>query len=152
METSVWHSILMVEDDPDDRYLTQSVFEEHCYNVKLDFLADGEEVLAYLDTRPPDMLPSLIVLDKNLPAIDGLNVLREVKEHPRYRYIPVVMVSGTVAPGVVEECYRAGANSFFQKPESDHLTRERISTFLQYWLEVVDLPKRNHHTAIGWEG
>lgn len=151
MDTSVWH-ILMVEDDPDDRYLTQRVFEEHRYNVKLDFLTGGEEVLAYLDTRSQDMLPSLIVLDKNLPAIDGLDVLRKVKEHPGYRYIPVVMVSGTVAPGVVEECYRAGANSFFQKPSGDRLTRERISAFLHYWLEVVDLPTRNHRMSIEWEG
>jgi CheY-like chemotaxis protein len=133
----------MLEDDGDDRQLTLFHFSEQKLNVDLEFLVKPGEVLPYLNDCYNNgwQLPSLIILDKNVPSGCGLDVLREIKGHPVYRQIPTVMVSGSESPGDIKESYRLGANSYIVKPFSTELTAKKIAAFASYWFEISELPK-----------
>lgn len=91
-------AILMAEDDPDDRRLAQEAFAESRLINHLHFVEDGEELLAYLRRQPPygdDLtypMPSLILLDLNMPRLDGREALAEIKADPALRHIPVVVL------------------------------------------------------------
>lgn len=133
----------MLEDDQEDRYITESFFAERNYDIGLVFVTNGYEVMEYLELsrnikRP---LPSLILLDKNVPIGSGIDVLRELKSHRAYRGIPTVMISGTAFAHEVEECYRLGVNSYITKPTNNEQTIQRIATFVEYWFGTVELPQ-----------
>jgi CheY-like chemotaxis protein len=132
----------MLEDDVDDRYITQTYFNELGYDIPLIFLDRPDDVLPYLNNlfEHKQQLPGLILLDKNVPARSGLEVLAELKSHPVFSRIPTVMVSGTALVADVEESYRLGANSFIVKPDSGVLTSQKIETFIRYWFGIVELP------------
>lgn len=133
--------ILMLEDDPDDRFITQTVFEDNNYDVEIRFLDHGRSVLNHLDhcRRNELPLPALIILDKNVPGKGGMEVLRELKSHREYRRLPVVLISGSAHDSEVDEAYAVGANSFIVKPANDRLTQERIDSFVRYWFGIVEL-------------
>ncbi len=134
-------TILMVEDDHDDRYITESFFAERGYNVNVQFVEESDHVITYLeDCTIEGSLPNLILLDLNLPKKNGYEVLKELKTHSQFHIIPVIIVSGTAFPNEVKECYRLGANSFIQKPFTDQLTQQKIETFVNYWFQVTELP------------
>ena len=90
----------MLEDDSEDRYLTESIFKEIGYNVRLEFLTHGPEVIRHLQQceEKGGGYPDLILLDKNVPTGSGMEVLKELKTNARYKTIPVVMISGSDAP------------------------------------------------------
>jgi CheY-like chemotaxis protein len=134
--------ILMLEDDSDDRYITQTVFSEKGYNIPIEFLTNTEYVLPFLQQCIDDSttLPALILLDKNVPASGGLKVLENIKGHPSFRAIPVVMISGTAYPEDVNESYRLGVNSFIVKPFGSEQTANTIETFVNYWFGISELP------------
>ena len=138
------YSILMLEDDADDRLITESTFSSKGFNVELIFLVSGKQVMEYLSQCGQGRtyhFPDLVLLDKNIPMHSGLDVLNEIKSHPVYKKIPVVMVSGTAFQQDVDEAYKLGVNSFIQKPGSDKMTIEKISSFVKYWFETVELPE-----------
>ncbi len=133
--------ILMLEDDMDDRYITEAFFTEKGYNIQLEFLEFSDTTIRHLeDQHSSGSLPNLIILDLNMPRRSGMEVLKEIKSHQSLRFIPVVIVSGTAFPREVKECYSLGANSFIQKPVSDQLTNSKIESFIQYWFNIVELP------------
>jgi CheY-like chemotaxis protein len=135
--------ILMLEDDADDRHITESSLSSNDYNIDLVFVVNGHQVVQYLSDCGPGKrfaYPDLVLLDKNVPLRSGLDVLRDIKTHPIYKRIPVVMVSGTAYPQDVAEAYELGVNSFIQKPPNDKLTVEKISSFVKYWFDTVELP------------
>jgi CheY-like chemotaxis protein len=135
------YTILMVEDDDDDRHITQAFFTEKGYDIDVQFLDNSDRIIPYLeDAAMEGTLPNLILLDLNLPRKNGFEVLKELKTHPQFHLIPVVIVSGTSYPHEVNECYRLGANSFVQKPFTDDLTQKKIETFVDYWFNVTELP------------
>ena len=140
--------VLMIEDDPDDQYLTRSNFKDHGYDMELKFMADGNNLIPFLQSCKQDHLPSLIIVDKNLPTADGLELLRQVKSSAEFKYIPVIVVSGTMMPDDIDECYANGANSIFQKPETDKATTDRIHAFATYWFNVVELPRKKTQAQI----
>ena len=133
----------MLEDDGDDRHITQLFFIEKGYNVGLEFMTDPTRVLPYLETLllKDLLLPQLILLDKNIPMVSGIEVLRQIKAHPVLRMIPVVMISGSSNQDDVNECYRLGVNSFITKPFTNELTAKNIDSFVNYWFGTVDLPE-----------
>jgi len=134
-------SVLMIEDDPDDRYITETTFAESGYPVTLRFLDEPARFIRHLyELKEAGNLPSIIIINKELPGIDGLDLLSDLKANRDFKYIPAVIVSGLAFPKIVEESYRRGANSFIEKPDSGHLTRERINAFIRYWFGIVDLP------------
>jgi CheY-like chemotaxis protein len=133
----------MLEDDLDDRQITSAFFNEQKYEVGLEFLTYSQEVLPYLENcssmRIP--FPGLIILDKNVPVAGGLDALKQIRLHQRFKHIPVVIVSGSAQPAEVEESYRLGASSYICKPFTDEQTRRKIDACVRYWFEIVELPQ-----------
>lgn len=142
-------SILLVEDNPDDRELMKLAFAQGEVPHNLIVVSDGIEALNYLlrqanlsETGNVDsiLMPSLIVMDLNLPKINGIEVLRRIRVHPQTRLIPVVIVSSSNEPQDLIDSYINGCNSYIRKPihftQLQILVRE-IST---YWLTVNQLP------------
>ena len=134
--------ILMLEDDNDDRHITQLFFAEKGHKINFEFLADANEVMRWLQQRAAvdHRLPELIILDRNIPVGNSMEALKQVKEHPVFKMIPVVMISGTPIPADVKESYRLGANSFIHKPFNSEDTAKTIGNFINYWLDTVILP------------
>jgi CheY-like chemotaxis protein len=135
--------ILMLEDDGDDRHITQTFFAANDFDIALEFLVNSDEVIPYLEicTQQQRHLPKLILLDKNVPAGGGMEVLKKIKSHMSYKMIPVVMISGTAFPSEINEAYRLGVNSFILKPFSSDLTAKTIGNFLNYWFGSVEFPE-----------
>lgn len=139
-------TILMADDDPDDRLMTQEAFAECRLRNPLQFVTDGEELLDYLHRRPPyndDVaypMPGLVLLDLNMPRKDGREVLREIKSDPRLQSIPVVILTTSKAEEDVLRSYKDGVNSFISKPVTFVALLDVVQTLGKYWLQVVDLP------------
>jgi CheY-like chemotaxis protein len=126
----------MIEDDLDDRYITETYFAQVGHKVQIDFFEGAGDVIGYLSSLNAAQLPDLIVLD---PGIRGFESLEQIKTHPEFKSIPIVVVSELTPASKVKEAYRLGANSFIKKPSTHHLTSEKIGTFAKYWFEVVEL-------------
>lgn len=143
-------TILMAEDDADDRLMTREAFQECRLNNPLQFVVDGEDLMDYLhrrgqyadEARYP--MPGLILLDLNMPRKDGREALREIKSDPALRDIPVVVLTTSKAEEDVANCYSDGANSFITKPVSFAALIEVVQTLGKYWLQIVDLPPTGH--------
>lgn len=139
-------TILMADDDPDDRLMTQEAFAECRLRNPLKFVTDGEELLDYLNRRAPyddDQaypMPGLVLLDLNMPRKDGREVLREIKADPRLQSIPVVILTTSKAEEDVVRSYKDGVNSFISKPVTFAALIDVVQTLGKYWLQVVDLP------------
>lgn len=139
-------TILMADDDPDDRLMTQEAFAECRLRNPLKFVTDGEDLLDYLNRRAPyddDQaypMPGLVLLDLNMPRKDGREVLREIKADPRLQSIPVVILTTSKAEEDVVRSYRDGVNSFISKPVTFAALIDVVQTLGKYWLQVVDLP------------
>ena len=111
--------ILIAEDDPDDRYLLSKSFDEIMQPDKLHFVYNGLEVFNYLDGIPNDSeLPGLIVLDINMPLLDGITALKILKKNPRYKHIPALMLTTSANPNEKERCMEIGAADYIIKPYS----------------------------------
>lgn len=134
--------ILMLEDDDDDRYITEAVFKEKQSSLKLQFVNNSDDLFAFLFSCERNSLayPSLILLNHYARPSNAVDILRELKTNARYAHIPVVVLSGVVSSEIVRNCYAAGASSFIKKPSSSNETDNKISTFLHYWFENVELP------------
>lgn len=128
--------VLMLEEDTDDRYLTQDTLREAGIEQPIRFFNNGDELFAFLDTAGP---PSLILIDYNSGRETGIEVLKKLKAHPGHRHHPVVILSDSIHPRYVRECYAHGASSFIKKPDNMEETRTRIETFFRYWLQVAEL-------------
>ncbi len=132
----------MLEHDDDDRYITQAVFDEQRYDVKINFVGSAEEFFQYLERagKSNNGLPSLILLNYYAKPVNAVDVLKRLKQHDIYRRIPAVVLSGSVKSDIVEECYASGASSFIQKPSKAEETEKKIKNFFHYWFETVHLP------------
>ena len=143
-------TILMAEDDADDRLMTREAFQECRLGNPLQFVADGEELMDYLKRRGPYAdavrfpMPGLILLDLNMPRKDGREALREIKADPALRGIPVVILTTSKAEEDVVRSYRDGVNSFITKPVTFTALLEVVQTLGKYWLQIVDLPPAGH--------
>jgi CheY-like chemotaxis protein len=141
--------ILMADDDKDDRLLTRKAMEEN--NVANPFVtvADGEELLDYLKRKGKysDPMtaprPCFILLDLNMPKMDGRKALLFVKADPELKKIPVVVLSTSRAEEDVLRSYNLGANSFITKPVNFDGLVAMVESLKNYWLEIVELPPGN---------
>lgn len=130
--------ILLVEDNPADVELTLRAFRRRKLSNPITVARDGEEALDYVHRRGAFAawapVPAVILLDLRLPKVDGLEVLRELKRHPVYRNIPVVVLTTSAQDGDIKESYESGAASYIVKPvefEKFHEVVERIDL---YWI------------------
>lgn len=139
-------TILLADDDPDDRFLTQEALKASRLANGLRFVKDGEELMNYLYRRgayagsdaPPR--PDLILLDLNMPRKDGREALQEIKGDPDLRRIPVVALTTSRAEEDIRATYDLGANSFIAKPVTFEGLVEVMRDLKRYWFEIVELP------------
>lgn len=130
--------VCIVDDKADYRFLIQQVFSHQLPAYSIRLFSGGESLLEALSTL--DQLPSLILLDRHMPELDGYQTLLRLKEHPNYRKIPVVMMSADASNADIDRCYAAGLNSFVLKQTNFTAFRESIAVICQYWLDVNQEP------------
>ncbi|HRH41930.1 MAG TPA: response regulator [Pyrinomonadaceae bacterium] len=140
-------TILMADDDPDDRLLTKDALEESHLLNEFETVEDGEELMEYLHQRgkyADKPRPGLILLDLNMPRKDGREALREIKSDPDLRRIPVVVMTTSKAEEDILRSYDLGVNSFVVKPITFDGLVETLQTIGKYWFEIVELPSGNN--------
>jgi two-component system response regulator len=140
-------TILMADDDPDDRQLTKEAFEEAKLANDLRFVEDGVELLDYLHRRgkyadpASSPRPGLILLDLNMPRKDGREALQELKQDPRFRAIRVIILTTSKAEEDILRTYNLSAASYITKPVTFESLVDVVKTLGKYWLEIVELPE-----------
>ena len=128
--------ILLGEDDPDDQEMLTEVFSSIDNSFILFFVNNGTEVLSALEKLKDEQLPCLIVLDYNMPGINGAEILKEIGTNPRYQNIPKVVWSTSGSSKFKKTCMELGATDYIIKPSS-HMDLEKIA---RYMLSFCDLP------------
>jgi two-component system response regulator len=132
--------VLLVEDNPRDAELTIRALKKHNLANRLFHIADGAEALDFLfgrgkyDGRSSDTAPRVVLLDLKLPKVNGLEVLRQMKEDQHLRRIPVVIVTSSAEDPDMEAAYQLGANSYVVKPVQFDAFMEAMSKLGVYWL------------------
>jgi CheY-like chemotaxis protein len=135
--------ILLVEDNPNDRILTERAFKKSNLGNELITVADGEEALTYLlgnSEVAPQPLPILVLLDLKLPKVDGLEVLQRLRSHERTRILPVVVLTSSVEQDDLVRSYKLGVNSYVRKPVDFNQFVEAVQNLGLYWLILNQSP------------
>ena len=139
-------TILMADDDADDRQLTREALEDARLINDIRFVENGEELLDFLRRQgkyaPPAEAPrpGLILLDLNMPRKDGRTVLKEIKQDPDLRTIPVVVLTTSKSDEDIDRSYDLGVNSYIVKPVTFEALVDILQTLEKYWFEIVELP------------
>ncbi|MGW8251999.1 MAG: response regulator [Anaerolineales bacterium] len=139
-------NILLAEDDPDDRYLISEALDESQLDIRLFIVEDGEELLDYLnhrgkyENRADWPNPNLILLDLNMPRLDGREALKEIKSNPELRRIPVVVLTTSRAEEDVLRTYDIGISGYIPKPVNFTGLLDVMKAIDMYWLNVAQLP------------
>lgn len=141
-------TILMAEDDADDRLMVKDAFQESRVFNRLHFVTDGVELLEFLrhEGRFADLrkfpTPDLILLDLNMPRKDGREALQEIKADLALRHIPTVVLTTSKAEEDILRSYDIGAASYITKPVTFEALVEIIRGLGDYWVQIVKLPPR----------
>lgn len=139
--------ILIAEDDADDQLLLKTAFIENGGQQILDFVEDGVAVMCYLNSidlkKKESRYPDFIVLDLNMPKKNGKEVLCEIKNHPVFKMIPVIIYTTTRDEQEVKRCYELGANTYIVKPSNFERIVKVVKTMLRYWLSTAIIPPLN---------
>jgi len=138
-------TILLADDDSDDRMLARDALAESRLANDLRFVQDGEELMDYLYRRnkysnEEAPRPGLILLDLNMPKKDGREALREIKSDPNLRHIPIVVLTTSKAEEDIYRTYDLGVNSFITKPVTFDGLVSVMRGLGRYWFEIVELP------------
>ena len=137
--------ILLVEDSPDDILLTEEALLDARVANELHSVMDGEAAMDFLHARGKyegQESPDVVILDLNLPKKDGREVLREIKEHPRLKRIPVIVLSTSGAAEDILGAYDHHVNAYVRKPiDFDDFIRA-VRSLEDFWLSIVRLPTR----------
>ena len=142
-------TILIADDDPDDRLMTKEAFEENLLLNDIHFVEDGEELMDYLlrrgKYRNPESSPrpGLILLDLNMPKKDGREALKEIKSHPDLLRIPVIILTTSKAEEDILKTYHLGVNCFITKPVTFMGLVQVTKNLGKFWFEIVELPPEN---------
>jgi len=146
-------TILVADDDPDDRHMMREAFAESMLANRLFFVEDGIEVFEYLDRigRYADPRsapwPSLLLLDLNMPKMDGREVLERLKADPRFCTIRSIVMTTSKAEEDILRSYRLAAASYITKPVSFEGLVQIIQALGRYWFEIVELPDYDNSSA-----
>ncbi len=139
-------TILLADDDADDRMMAADALEESRLANDVRFVEDGEELMDYLRRRgkysdpAAAPRPGLILLDLNMPRKDGREALREIKAEPNLRTIPVIVLTTSKAEEDIYRTYDLGVNSFITKPVNFDSLVGVMRALGKYWFEIVELP------------
>ena len=136
--------ILLVEDDPNDVELIKLALESYNFVNQIDVVMDGEEALTYLQGRAGESfatpLPRLVLLDLKLPKVDGIDVLRAIRNHPRTRELVVVVMTSSAENQDLNACYDLSVNSYIVKPLDFQQFIEVTRQVGFYWMMLNQLP------------
>lgn len=138
--------ILLVEDDADDLELALRALRKRDLADRVAVVRDGAEALEYLfatgaySNRRQEARPRVVLLDLNLPRVDGLEVLRRMRTDERTRDIPVVVLTSSSARSDLHDCYRSGTNSYVVKPVDSAEFEAMVERLGTYWLELNQAP------------
>ncbi len=137
-------TILIADDDPDDREMINDAFKENRLANDLRFVNDGVELMEYLRKsgkyKDDSPRPGLILLDLNMPKKDGREALKEIKSDASLRSIPVVVLTTSKAEEDIFRSYNLGVNSFVTKPVKFEALCNLTKDLGRYWFEIVELP------------
>jgi two-component system response regulator len=140
------HAILLVEDNPADITITQRALRDSGLSVDLLVVRDGQEAVDYLLRQGAHAHsdcwrnPDLILLDLNLPRLDGREVLERIRGRPELKAVPVIVLTTSRRPEDVQQLYAAGANTYIAKPQEFARFVEVLRTIHRYWLNTALLP------------
>lgn len=138
--------ILLVEDGEDDVLMAKKVFAELGFKHLLSVATDASEAMDYLECkgkhsgRKPE-LPDLVLLDINLPLVDGFSLLKSLKADPKFRQVPVVMLTTSSSSADISHSYACGAASYITKPATFGEFKTVMGQFSLYWMSVSALPQ-----------
>lgn len=137
--------ILLVEDDPHDVELIQLALDSYNFVNRMDIVQDGEQALHYLLGQPNSErypLPRLVLLDLKLPKLNGIRVLRAIREHPRTHNLVVVVMTSSLEDRDLTACYELGVNSYIVKPLDFQQFTEIARQVGLYWMMLNQPPLR----------
>jgi two-component system, response regulator len=138
--------ILLVEDNPDDVALTLRAFKKSNIQNKVISIEDGQEALDYFlckgrfEGKDPQDLPSVVLLDINLPKVNGFEVLKAIRENKSTKLLPVVILTSSKEEQDITNGYSLGANSYIRKPVDSNNFFEAVQTLGLYWLLINECP------------
>ena len=131
----ILHKILIVDDDADDREMTREAFAKaSSKDLDYHFIEDGDALIEYLYGHVDNHLPSLILLDLNMPGKDGRETLKEIKNDERLQHIPVLVFTTSSSQLDKKSAYELGANCFITKPDTFNQLTELARCFITLWL------------------
>ncbi len=148
MSSEIPITILMADDDTDDCRLTREALEEGRLANDIRFVSDGQELLDYLQHRGKYAggvnapIPGIILLDLNMPRMDGREVLSIMKSEGELSKIPVVVLTTSKADEDIVKSYDLGANSYIVKPVTFEALVDILQTLGKYWFQIVERPCR----------
>jgi chemotaxis family two-component system response regulator Rcp1 len=147
--------ILLIEDSRADAKIIERALRDEGISHRLTVIADGRQALDYLvalhdDSSESDLVPDLVLLDLNLPGLNGGQVLRRIKDDPDLRSIPVVVLTTSIRDEDVVQSYRAGANTYISKPSEYSRYRELVANLRAYWADTaLRVPRRGRWSSDG---
>lgn len=143
-------NILIAEDDDDDYLLIQEALTDaHVINPHFR-VTNGEELILFLKRQPPyekyknTPLPAIILLDLNMPKVDGRQALEQIRKDPSLRRLPVVILTTSKSQEDIISSYEIGANCYIRKPIDFSELIQVIKAFKKFWIEIVELPDNNN--------
>ena len=139
-------SILVADDDADDRMMIGEAFDEARLNNRVDYVEDGIELIEFLKRQGKyadlagEPLPGIVLLDLNMPRLDGRGALEEIRKDPVLRKIPVVVLTTSQSEEDILRTYDLGVNSYITKPVTFEGLVDVVSVLNRYWIQIVALP------------
>lgn len=135
-------TIIVADDDADDQQLIKYALDENKVTNPVQFVKDGEELLGMLQDyhqKHGRCMPAVILLDLNMPKMDGREALKRIKEHDNWKAIPVVVLSTSISQADITSSYKLGAASYLAKPSGYEKLIAMVKNFNAYWFESVTL-------------
>jgi len=135
--------IVLIEDNPDHVALTLRALKKNNLTNEVQVLRDGEEALGYLfpNGKATHDTPKVILLDLKLPKVDGVEILRRIRQDPHTKTIPVVVLTTSREDRDLRECYKLGVNSYIVKPVDFQQFTEAVQSLGMYWLLLNQAPR-----------
>ncbi|MFN7140630.1 MAG: response regulator [Limisphaerales bacterium] len=139
-------TILVIDDDPNDRFMIERAFRKNGVRDTIHLLAGGSEAIDYLNgegkfaDRKKFEFPSLVITDLKMPEVDGFGVLKHIKRNPQWAVIPTIMLSGSADTNDIKNAYLWGAASFLNKPASPTELQDKLKKLYDYWI-IVEVPQ-----------
>jgi CheY-like chemotaxis protein len=133
-------NILMADDDMEDVALAKEIFVEKNASINFQSVKDGESLIDFLHAKNNNKAPDLILLDLNMPRMDGREALKEIKTHSDFCKIPVTVFTTSQSRNDIEKAYTLGANCYVIKPTAFKDWEKTINAISNFWMDFVEIP------------